>query len=1444
MSENKSQGERHSSSFYPFDQRHASHAYTQHYILPPETGPGNLLDPVHEYKYMGRTDDIDTFKRKFNNEVFRFAAGCMNTRTNGTIHVGVADDSKEMGFCHGEIIGIHVGRRDKIIDHFNQGLKAYFGEEAEDAKMCIREPRFVEVLLPDTTSSNRYVIEVDVVPIHTVTCGKEYYIQPLSEENGWKKGTDALFVRDGASTRDLLKIGNARELKRALQNFNDNIRILDTRRKSMEGMSTLKKNSDQGERLKDLLTCGRDTLDYYDNYVIVMNRSHPEQLTHLQFLSKLKIFSALDFDPDSAVSGACKFYRASRIANLHFPTQFQDNPEVVIKNLNLHKQTSWVFCNGRHDLDSESDRALKPSDWLAKRASEVQDTISFLCKPCVVQNGRCLVIFLLLSTVEAMNDPVFETFMSFYKNLGGVQNILTICTEDNTFQKWKSFIECRCEIDITRHCIYELDLSEINGTILKMGPHNQTSGRFLPSTGSSSVCLEPKDEDIMTALKILCENECENIFDEDSEEFKEFKIKIEEEFYRGGKAQWWNFYFADKPKVKDFIKRDKYEKLKNMVKSQTKDPTSPCVILNLFHHPGCGGTTLAMHVMWNLRREFRCAILTDKTIPKDEVALQVKHLMKCGKSEKSDETPVLLLVDDSEETENTQELQNCIRRTVDEKSSSPLVIILNCLRSQNPNDRYRNSVNDSVYITTELSKKEQDLFEDKLQELKENHKKPENFYSFMIMKSNFSKDYIENVVLNTLKDQDINSKQAQLLSILALLNSYVAESAISLSLCEKFLGINNVLYVRETLEQKMEPFSTLLIRFKTEEDGTYTAIRILHRNIATQCLEELDKRYNILKSDIVCNFLHCDLFFKTEMGHDSLMQSIQSMLITRQRKKEGDEKDTLFSPLIEQINTEKDGKQIQEIFEKAASRFEKSASIPQALARHLYLKEKDFAKAYSWANNAKSIKENSYIVDTLGQVSKSELKHKIEMAKQQKKALIPEDLEAYLDLANKATEAFQRAQDLAKSSEVPEFEEGRMKKQSTYNISGYMGEMDTAMIVFEIICRLPFFEEGDRMKRRYMQSFLNGSMSTRNIPIDDNECSVQLAGVLQKYTHFLTTLRSRVKQIFDFFEIYFIYMKERNVEKEKEVMNRKRISEHFNRYISLFCSSAEERSSERGSKPTLSLNMEIQEHRMFLEENKADNFPGILQYLEDSSGQKIQTIVESYTFIHQHSEIKSNKDKTNYILANIILHLIMPTSKFVKSIKYLTDLLKAILQDVGTHHPYPEPYYLAVLLLWPERDMIDSNIKIYVNSIRKSSHKQLSHLFRKRNTIAHFYLGKLEGIKRLVPKSVLDNCFSSVRQRNALWQSADIFKEKLIKDRLLRVNGTIENGEAYIKYGKLKIPVRPAYLGGVRSGCSTENVSFYVGFAIDGPLAYDIQYETYSENQGEEFDRSVQASSS
>lgn len=125
---------------YPFDEFSDPYRYKLNFKLQPETGPLNLIDPIHEFKAFTNTETAteEDAKMKFSNEVFRFASACMNSRTNGTIHFGVKDKP------HGTIVGVEFTTitKEALIDHFNLMIHQYFEDhQVQKAKNCIQEDR-------------------------------------------------------------------------------------------------------------------------------------------------------------------------------------------------------------------------------------------------------------------------------------------------------------------------------------------------------------------------------------------------------------------------------------------------------------------------------------------------------------------------------------------------------------------------------------------------------------------------------------------------------------------------------------------------------------------------------------------------------------------------------------------------------------------------------------------------------------------------------------------------------------------------------------------------------------------------------------------------------------------------------------------------------------------------------------------------------------------------------------------------------------------------------------------------------------------------------------------------------------------------------------------------------------------------------------------------------
>ncbi|NXM77279.1 SAM9L protein, partial [Serilophus lunatus] len=1420
---------------YPFDNFSDGTRYTQYNILNvPETGPLNLMDPAHEFKLLTNTENAleEEIMMKFSNEVFRFAAACMNSRTNGTIHFGVRDNP------HGKIEGINVTRQDTYVKHFNNVLRKYFNESCINiAESCIRQPRFVEVLLQNGTPSHLFVIEVDVVPQHCI-CGTKYFCTNTYEykSKSWKK---AVFIRDGASSKN---IHNTKEFEK----FKAKLTSLADRRKRAEEERNLKpkKSTNEGLKLVSLLTGNRDSLNssYYDYYILVTNKCHPSQTSDLDFLHEINWFAVLDFDSESEINGVFKAYKKNRNAKVHFPDYYEymgGSVSEQAKKMKMYQETNWIFCNGGSDSKGNNELPLDPNSWQRDRAADVRKMISFLLHKDVKQNGKFLIVFLLLSTVEDTADPLTETFITFYQELKGLEDIVCICIGSDTYQRWKDLLDAR-RIDeeaLSKKCVSNVTLEMVNGTIIKLASDRRSSERLLPSVGHSTVCLSKKKEDSMAALEILCENECKDTgIEKDENKFQNFLKEREEEFYRGGKVSWWNFYFSSENYRSDFIRRDSYEKLEDLIVSSSNSANEPPVkIINLYHHPGCGGTTLSMHILWDFRKQFRCAVLKNK--PSD-IGTQVTTLLTCGANDNTGYLPVLLLVDDFEEQENVDVLQKEIQAAVIEKNlwyGKPVVIILNCMRSQNPDESSKINFLNSVSLKHVLSDKEQRAFDQKLEEIEEVHSNPDNFYSFMIMKKNFDPQYIEKVVKNTLHNLDTASKPAQLVCFLTLLNSYVRTSAISVSLCEEFLGKNSqdIGFSKDKLIEKMGICSNILISAQVHEYTRHKGLRIIHPLIASHCLTELKQSYSLTKSAITLQLLKEDLFYKTLLKQDKLSRDIQTLLLTRQRKEHGDESDTSFSPLIEAIHKEEKYGVVEHVLEQASKRFEQNGYICQALARFC-IKVRKFDSALKWAKAAKErAQHNSYISDTLGQVFKSELRDWVE-CKEKSAVLTPEKLEHLLKLANNASQAFQESQSQAENEVNEQYLQHQKHKGKfqMYNTAGYQGEIETILYVIDVLCHVPFFSKKDLQCRKNMTKYLSGN-SVLNV--EDPNTDSEMFEVLEHYSSFLHNLRPRLKRAFGFFEDYFVFFKAQS--SEKEIVEAKlygKVQECFTKYKEIFCYfSFEQLRSKQVSKWPISQCIEA--YRDTVDAFKANSFSGILEYLQRNHGtaeREIEDIVEAYAILCEKNERATLKDKQNLILANVVLNCIKPKSTKLRRSKDLKSLLLSILQEAEQTSQCIEPFFLASLLFWPQNikqlNEDSRKMKTFVERLSVSFKELYGTLCHSRQPLALFYLAKGSGLNRFVHKGKIDQLLSSLSEQelNSLWQNGNIWKKQAVQDLLLPLDGTVEGNIIYIDYGRnenFRVPVQPVASRPLKNGPNVERVSFYLGFSIAGLLAYNTQ---------------------
>ncbi|ROI38973.1 Sterile alpha motif domain-containing protein 9-like [Anabarilius grahami] len=1381
---------------YPFNRFNAAHRYRENSNLDvTETGPIDLIQPCHEFKAFTNTTEENRMS-KYTYEVIRFAAACMNSRTNGTIHFGVADKP------HGQILGINVQNTDVFDSQQSHAIEKHFKWErsVKMAKRCIKPPRFVEVLKADMTSAGKRVIEVDIEPssilceeFHFNTYNVDKNEDEMQEPNSAEKkqnDSKSFFIRDGSSSKNLITSASSKEYEKytAIANMH---RLSQLRKDAEEKHLSVVKNSVQGSKLCEMITGGSQSLDrsHFEWNILVANKSHPVQLENLDFLVHMNLVAVLDFDPESAENGLNKMLKERKLSSVHLPARYKVTGAVedILNKLKLTKNTSWVFCNGGINEENPSD----VDNWLTEKGSSVRDVVSFLCRKDVLPRKKLLTIFLLLSQASDANDPLLETFSMFLQELNGGNQILCISDNETTYSYWKDLIKGRYKVDISKRCIYELSFAEVNGTILSLWSENRKSSRFLPCGGGSNVVLSKKIEDSLEKLSVLCVNQCDG--------GNEDKQKHEEKFYKGGKVSWWNFYFSEQPGSMPFIKRDKFDYIVNTIIPDIHSRTRACEFFNIFHLPGCGGTTLAMHVLWTLKDKFRCAVLKDTTDDYSTVAEQVVQLLTYETKEQPTRLPVLLMIDDFKDIHNVLTLQLQIEDELLKQnilSKSTQVIIVNCMRVESREQT--EGTDDAVFIGNRLSEKEQELFEEKLKEFKKTNTNTKTFYGFMILKNNFSSGYIQGVVKNTLKGFNFQHKHAQLFAVLVLLHVYCKNALLSVSTCEEFLGLHTK--PNFEVEDGFEKFSTLLTRCTAHSNITFEGVRVIHSSIAQHCLKQLlTLSYKVSKAKITNLLLTTDSFYEYALGKQKLMQDVHNMLVKRQYLAKV--KDYFFSPLIQDIIKETPGME-ETVLHNAAKCYRKDAVIFQLLARY-YIKKQDFTKAKSWAKKAKDLsRDNSYIYDTVSQVLVRELKHTF--CEDKDDPIKPNSLDRFLTLAESAAEACKETQQTANKEAMARLQ--RQKDYTTYNTAGHLSELQTAATFIEILQKTPLL---NCLGQVFLGKITIEELSRKHPGLK------QYCDVLQKHKKCLLQLKQTMKNHFDFLDNFFVNLVPFFAEndKQKELMKPK-VSRYFQQFTELFCNI---NWSELVNNERMNRMVKIEQTHQCLERNKGDSYSGLLEYLyEKDSTSTLEEIIQQYDFILK-SQGARLMDYVNFIYANVILANINPASQYIKSYE---DLRKLLLRIIERPTPFSEIlplHYITVLLLWREENFA---LPTFVSQMKTSYSNELRSVSNGKRGAVHFYLGKDNGYRGLISQRDINNCLGAGKNISTKWDDEKIWKQVRDSNKLHRVSGKICDG--FISIADRRVD--PMFRSQINKESGTR-VAFFIGFSMNGPVAFDMDFE-------------------
>uniref|UniRef100_A0A673NHZ0 SAM domain-containing protein n=1 Tax=Sinocyclocheilus rhinocerous TaxID=307959 RepID=A0A673NHZ0_9TELE len=886
------------SRYRKFNDNDEHFSYIKHAILPPETGIDNLITPCHEYKSLENACKLELrkLKIKFASEVIQFACACMNMRANGTIHFGVMDKTKT-SYKHGEIIGIPIEDKE-IFQEALDYIENCFPALHSDARKCIKTPKFIPIVDKSSQTQN-WIVEVDVVPMVNIVRDKLYgaRIPKFNEKtNKVEYEQKAYYQRVGPNTPRITEDEHV--------SFIQALKDLDQKREQEENNQNQTQahfKEDLERKLLVLLTRGKKYMDNTLRYILVSNRFDQENLQNIKFLAQMNIFCVFDYDPDSKSSGLCHNYKEHHAVNLHFLHDYdhRENTVDLIKKLQLFDRTSWIFCNGRSDYNG-GESPCDEKTWIKTKKKLLKRAVSVICNE-ILPKGSFVVLFILTSDVE---QPLVDTFHEFYAEMSGHEDIVIISVSRENYKKWSSLAQVSCSLDtLEQISVVGMPMSHVNATIQV---HQLTCHQdgCLPVSNNGVCFIKSVDVEHMNSLEVVCVDQCDetNVNLMEQEQIQ----KIEQYFYQGGKIDWVNMWLADNNKCEEVIKRDAYAEINKMLEDLERSDSLKRSIenINIYHEPGSGGSTVARQILWNWRKKMRCAVVKQSY----QATTVCEHAVQLWNYEEVDKNaclPVLLLLEDCNadyQDDLRRELSNAVT-TMKISPSKLCFIILCCKRSLDPERMCTALPLRTVGVTHKLSPAEKKLFSKKAGSLKLKFE-PEFILTFVLMSEEFEQSYITGFVENLLKEIDHSSLQTQLIKFVALLNSHIENSYLSISHCEAFLGLGI----------HLDKFDKMLKSSETH----ISSVRIIHHLIAKEILKQLSSYQS--QSEIARSLLQDKVLFDHRFGRDDFRKFVRDLFIKRTKKSKGDPNDSWFSPLIEHVRETEDVEKAIDLLKLAYTR--------------------------------------------------------------------------------------------------------------------------------------------------------------------------------------------------------------------------------------------------------------------------------------------------------------------------------------------------------------------------------------------------------------------------------------------------------------------------------------------------------------------------------------------
>lgn len=269
-------------------------------------------------------------------------------------------------------------------------------------------------------------------------------------------------------------------------------------------------------------------------------------------------------------------------------------------------------------------------------------------------------------------------------------------------------------------------------------------------------------------------------------------------------------------------------------------------------------------------------------------------------------------------------------------------------------------------------------------------------------------------------------------------------------------------------------------------------------------------------------------------------------------------------------------------------------------------------------------------------------------------------------------------------------------------------------------------------------------------------------------------------------------------------------------------------STELIKNKNLSIMLQIHKARQFLEMRKADTYSGILNCLSNGTQPDMMVkTVRQYDFILSKNPKSSVRENVNFIYANVVLSCVKPESQHLRPYQTLIDLLFQVLKG---QIPYGERlalHFIAVALLWPKQIMSQpesQKLGSYASQMRISYRNEMKSVYNGKLPVVHFFLGKKPGYTGLVSLREIMWCVRPEEDVDSLGTNGKIWKHERVNELLCRVTGEVQRKFilADTRNAGLKIEVSAMYKSQLYGKEQGSKVSFFIGFSMKGPLAFDI----------------------